>query len=67
MQRIHKTAIARIFADLIKADRIVDVGEMEYWEKICQKYSIDKEIEIESQQMSFAEAMDAICTSGVHG
>lgn len=67
MQRIHKIAIARIFADLIKADRIIDAGEMEYWEKICQKYSINKEIEIESLQMSFAEAMDAICTSGVLG
>lgn len=67
MQRIHKTAIARIFADLIKADRIIDTGEMECWNRICAKYSIDKEIETESQYVSFAGALNAICVSGVQG
>ena len=33
MLQCHKVAIARIFADLIKADRIVDTGEM----KCCRK------------------------------
>ena len=28
MLKGHKVAIARIFADLIKADRIVDTGEI---------------------------------------
>lgn len=67
MLRAHKVAIARIFADLIKADRIIDVGEMECWQRICSKYSIDKEIETEAQSVSFADAMDAICNSGVQG
>lgn len=67
MLKGHKIAIARIFSDLIKADRIIDTGEMECWERLCAKYSIDKEIEIEAQHLSFADALDAICMSGVQG
>lgn len=67
MLRIHKIAIARIFADLIKADRIIDVGEMECWHRICVKYAIDKEIETEAQYISFSDALEAICNSGVQG
>lgn len=67
MLRIHKVAIARIFSDLIKADRIIDTGEMQYWQSICQKYAIDKEIEVEAQSMPFSEAVETICSSGVQG
>ncbi len=42
MLRGHKVAITRICSDLIKADRIIDAGEMKCWQEICQKYSIDK-------------------------
>lgn len=63
MTRSQRVAIARIFADLIKADRIIDVGEMEYWSKICNKYSIDKDIEVEAQKVAFSDALDAICNS----
>lgn len=67
MLREHKTAIARIFADLIKADRIIDSGEMQCWQSICQKYAIDKEIEAEAINISFAQALESICSSGVQG
>ena len=67
MLKGHKVAIARIFDDLIKADRIVDIGEMECWDNICQKYSIDREIRIEASNISFAEAINIICNSGVQG
>lgn len=67
MLKGHKVAIARIFSDLIKADRIIDTGEMDCWQRICAKYSIDKEVEVEAQNISFAQAMDAICSSGVQG
>lgn len=67
MLKGHKVAIARIFSDLIKADRIIDMGEMECWESICEKYSIDRSVEAEAQNVSFAEAMDVICSSGVQG
>lgn len=67
MLKGHKVAIARIFADLIKADRIVDTGEMECWRNICNKYAIDKDVRIEARDVSFAEALDVICNSGVQG
>lgn len=67
MKTIEKTAIARIFADLIKADRIVDTGEMECWRNICHKYAIDKDVRIEAREVSFADALNVICNSGVQG
>lgn len=67
MLKEYKVAIARIFADLIKADRIVDAGEMECWRNICRKYAIDKDVRIEAREVSFAEALGVICQSGVQG
>lgn len=67
MTRAHKVAIARIFSDLIKADRIIDTGEMLCWQRICQKYGIDKRIENEAQHVSFSNALDTICESGLPG
>lgn len=67
MLRGHKIAIARIFADLIKADRIIDTGEMECWERVCDKYAIDKEIKMQAQFVSFSDALKSICDSGVKG
>lgn len=67
MLKGHKVAIARIFADLIKADRIVDTGEMECWRNICDKYGIDREVKIEAHGVSFADAVNTICESGVTG
>lgn len=67
MLKGHKVAIARIFADLIKADRIVDTGEMECWRNICNKYAIDKDVRIEAREVSFADALNVICNSGVQG
>lgn len=65
MQKGHKTAIARIFADLIKADRIVDTGEMVCWRNVCDKYSIDREVRILAREVSFADALMTI--AGMQG
>lgn len=67
MLKGHKVAIARIFADLIKADRIVDAGEMQCWRDVCRKYGIDRDVRIEARDLSFADALNAICSSGVTG
>lgn len=67
MQKGHKVAIARIFADLIKADRIVDAGEMECWKNVCNKYAIDRDIRLQARDMSFAEALEEIYNSGLQG
>ncbi|MDE6510609.1 MAG: hypothetical protein K2L00_00730 [Muribaculaceae bacterium] len=65
MTKQEKTAIARIFADLIKADRIVDTGEMNYWRNVCEKYEIDREIRSAATDMTFADAVTAIRQSGL--
>lgn len=31
MRSLERTAVVRIFVDLIKADRIIDTGEMEFY------------------------------------
>lgn len=67
MLKEHKVAIARIFDDLIKADRIVDTNEMNCWRKVCRKYSIDRDVRVEARAMSLAGALDIICNSGVTG
>ena len=67
MTRQEKIAIARIFADLIKADRIVDTSEMEYWRNVCSKYEIDRDIRIAARDLSFADAIAAIRDSGDRG
>lgn len=61
-----KVAIARIFSDLIKADRIIDTGEMKYWRKACVKYEIDPDVRIKAKEISFANAVNTICRSSVH-
>lgn len=67
MLRGHKVSVARIFADLIKADRIIDTGEMECWNRVCAKYSIDKGVETDAQYVSFSDALESICNSDVQG
>ncbi|MBD5269672.1 MAG: hypothetical protein HDS43_03530 [Bacteroides sp.] len=61
-----KIAVARIFNDLIKADRIVDTGEMDFWAKVCENYNIDRESRIKARDVSFAEAL-AFCAANRTG
>ena len=65
MTKQEKTAIARIFADLIKADRIVDTGEMDYWRNVCSKYELDRDIRIAASDMTFADSVNTIRESGL--
>ena len=65
MTKQEKTAIARIFADLIKADRIVDTSEMGYWRNVCCKYEIDRDIRIAASDMTFADSVNTIRQSGL--
>lgn len=60
MKTSERIAIARIFSDLIKADRIVDIGEIEYWNSICRKYSITKDMEVKAMDITFSEALYTI-------
>lgn len=61
----EKIAIARIFSDLIMADRIVDKGEMEFWRKVSVDYGLDRDIRIAARDMTFADAVNTIRDSGL--
>ncbi|MDE6410282.1 MAG: hypothetical protein K2K81_08620 [Muribaculaceae bacterium] len=63
MTRDERIATTRIISDLIKADRIVDTGEIEFWKKICEKYGITKEIQVSASSISFSQALNCICNS----
>ncbi|MBD5194829.1 MAG: hypothetical protein HDS12_02560 [Bacteroides sp.] len=67
MLKGHKVAIARIFTDLVKADRIVDMAELECWNNLCNKYAIDRSVRVEANKVSFADAVNVICNSGIQG
>lgn len=61
MLKSQKVAAARIFDDLIKADRIVDTGEMDCWHRLCAKYEINRDIRMTAREISLAEAVTEIC------
>lgn len=63
MLRIHKIAIARILTEIIKADHIININEMECYTRLCTKYSIDNVIENEAQLVSFSDALEFISNS----
>lgn len=60
MKQIEKISMARIFADLIKADLIIDAGEMFFFDKMKAKYHFGREEETEAVKMSFAEAVSVL-------
>jgi len=43
MKKAEKTAICRVFHDLIKADTIIDAGEMRCYTLMKEKYGISKD------------------------
>jgi len=43
MKKAEKTAICRVFHDLIKADTIIDAGEMRCYVLMKEKYGISKD------------------------
>ncbi|MDE7180609.1 MAG: hypothetical protein K2N88_05375 [Muribaculaceae bacterium] len=59
--------MARIFADLIKADRIVDTGEMSCWRQLCEKYVLDRDVRVEARSISFADALTIVCNCRMPG
>lgn len=56
MKREEKVAIVRILSDLIKADSIIDAGEMEKYAELKNKYNISKNEEKLGTKTTLAEA-----------
>lgn len=57
MKNSEKTALVRILVDLIKADRIIDTGEMVFCDEMRRKYNFTQDNEIAAMSMSFADAI----------
>ena len=63
MKNSEKTAVVRIFVDLIKADRIIDTGEMVFYDDMRKKYNFAQENEVAAMAMSFSEAISILKVS----
>lgn len=62
MTKQERIAIARIYSDLIKADLIIDSGEMEYYELVKSKYSISRLEESEASSMTLGESINLLAS-----
>ena len=60
MKRNERIAITRVIADLIKADNIIDVGEMEMYDRLREKYCITRDVECAAVKMTLAEAVQIL-------
>lgn len=63
MKNSEKTAVVRIFVDLIKADRIIDTGEMVFYDEMRKKYNFAQDNEVAAMAMSFSEAISILKVS----
>lgn len=63
MKKTEKAALFRVLTDLIKADAIIDAGEMEHYAILKRKYSITKEDEIDGLKLTFSEALNCLSES----
>lgn len=55
-----KVSIARILIDIIKADEVLDISEMEYFRSMRDKYKIENEHLIAAQKIDFASAVNSL-------
>lgn len=63
MRKSEKTAIFRVFTDLIKADDIIDIKEIDFLDELREKYGITKECEITAGSLTLAKALKTIATA----
>lgn len=63
MKKIERISISRILFDFIKADRIIDSGEMKQYALLKERYAIHKEDEIAATQMTFSDAVNTLFKS----
>lgn len=65
MKNSERAAVVRIFVDLIKADRIIDAGEMVFYSKMRSKYNFTQENEIAAESMTFSKAISILKAADV--
>ena len=60
MTKEERISIVRVFVDLIKADAIIDEGEMLSFADIKKKYNISHDDEASAEQITFADAVSIL-------
>lgn len=60
MKKEERIAVVRIFTDLIKADSVIDINEMEYYETIKSIHNICHADEESANEMTLATAIDIL-------
>ena len=63
MRTEERTSLVRVLVDLIKADNVIDEGEMELYVKLKDDYSITHEDEIAASTMTLADAVFSLSKS----
>ena len=63
MKQAERIAITRIISDLIRADNIIDAGEMEYYAQLKEEYGITKDIEQRATMMTLSEAVEQMAVA----
>ena len=60
MKQIERASIMRVVSDMVKADAIIDMQEIEFLNGIRQKYSIKSEDEIMADSLTLADAFQTL-------
>ena len=60
MKQIERASIMRIVSDMVKADSIIDMQEIDFLNGVRQKYNIKREDEIMSETLTLADAFQTL-------
>lgn len=60
MKQIERASIMRIVSDLVKADAIIDMQEIEFLNEVRQKYGIKREDEVMADTLTLADALQML-------
>lgn len=63
MKQIERASIMRIVSDMVKADAILDLQELDFLEQIRCKYGIKKDDEVLADTMTLADSFETLQTS----
>ena len=60
MKQIERASIMRVVSDMIKADAIIDMQEIEFLSEVRQRYNIKREDEILADTLTLADAFKTL-------
>ena len=60
MKQLERASIMRIVSDMVKADAIIDMQEIEFLNSIRQKYNIKREDEVFADTLTLADAFQIL-------